>query len=208
MITAFVAVVILALVITLVVVIAKDRGPGPGEVAVAYELAWDRLDFESLYTLSGLELRDGLDRRGFITAKRGAYAQQRDLGGLVERVGIDQVADSRDAAVAIMSARGRRARSRARHRIPRQSASSTRDGSTATRSTCHAMSSVASGTASGGAPRFASATQREATPNVRSPATAATAHHRHPERSGSASDRRSAGSRDQLMASTAASPSQ
>jgi hypothetical protein len=100
-ITAVVAVVILALVITLVVVIAKDRGPGPGEVAVAYELAWDRLDFESLYTLSGLELRDGLDRRGFITAKRGAYAQQRDLGGLVGRVGIDQVANSPDAAVAI-----------------------------------------------------------------------------------------------------------
>jgi hypothetical protein len=93
--------VILALVITVVVVIAKDRGPGPGEVAVAYELAWDRLDFESLFTLSGLELRDGLDRRGFIAAKRTAYAQQHELGGLVERVGIDQVANSRDAAVAI-----------------------------------------------------------------------------------------------------------
>ena len=83
------------------VVIAKDRGPGPGEVAVAYELAWDRLDFESLYTLSGTELRDGLDRRGFIAAKRSAYAQQHQLGGLVERVGVDQVANSRDAAVAI-----------------------------------------------------------------------------------------------------------
>ena len=101
MITAVVGVVVLALVISVVVVIAKDRGPGPGEVAVAYELAWDRLDFESLYTLSGLELRDGLDRRGFVTAKRGAYAQQHDLGGLVERVGVDQVANSRDAAVAI-----------------------------------------------------------------------------------------------------------
>ena len=68
---------------------------------MAYELAWDRLDFESLYTLSGLELRDGLDRRGFIDAKRSAYAQQHDLGGLVERVGVDQVANSREAAVAI-----------------------------------------------------------------------------------------------------------
>jgi hypothetical protein len=100
-ITGIVGVVILALVITVVVVIAKDRGPGPGEVAVAYELAWDRLDFESLFTLSGLELRDGLDRRGFIAAKRSAYAQQHELGGLVERVGIDEVANSRDAAVAI-----------------------------------------------------------------------------------------------------------
>ncbi len=68
---------------------------------MAYELAWDRLDFESLFTLSGLELRDGLDRREFIAAKRSAYAQQHELGGLVERVGIDQLANSRDAAVAI-----------------------------------------------------------------------------------------------------------
>jgi hypothetical protein len=100
-ITAVVGIVVLALAITVVVVIAKDRGPGPGEVAVAYELAWDRLDFESLYTLSGSELRDGLDRRGFIAAKRSAYKQQHDLGGLVERVGVDQVANSREAAVAI-----------------------------------------------------------------------------------------------------------
>jgi hypothetical protein len=100
-ITAVVGIVVLALAITVVVVIAKDRGPGPGEVAVAYELAWDRLDFESLFTLSGTELRDGLDRRGFIAAKRSAYAQQHQLGGLVERVGVHQVANSRDAAVAI-----------------------------------------------------------------------------------------------------------
>lgn len=101
MITAVVGVIVLALALAVVVVIAKDRGPGPGEVAVAYELAWDRLDFESLYTLSGLELRDGLDRRAFIGAKRAAYQQRRDLGGLVERVGVDQVASRRDAAVAI-----------------------------------------------------------------------------------------------------------
>jgi hypothetical protein len=100
-ITAVVGITVLALMIAVVVVIAKDRGPGPAEVAVAYELAWDRLDFESLYTLSGSELRDGLDRRGFIAAKRSAYEQQRDLGGLVERVGVDQVTNNRDAAVAI-----------------------------------------------------------------------------------------------------------
>lgn len=101
MITAVVGILVLALAITVIVMIAKDRGPGPGEVAVAYEQAWDRLDFESLFTLSGVELRDGLDRRGFVTAKRAAYAQQHELGGLAERVGIDQVANSRDLAVAI-----------------------------------------------------------------------------------------------------------
>ena len=103
MIVAVVGVIVLALALAVVIVIAKDRGPGPGEVAVAYELAWDRLDFESLFTLSGTELRDGLDRRGFISAKRTAYAEQRALGGLVERVGIDQVASVGDAAVAITS---------------------------------------------------------------------------------------------------------
>jgi len=100
-ITVVVGIVVVALTIAVVVVIAKDRGPGPGEVAVAYELAWDHLDFESLFTLSGPELRDGLDRRGFIAAKRTAYAQQHELGGLVERVGVEQVASSRDLAAAI-----------------------------------------------------------------------------------------------------------
>jgi hypothetical protein len=100
-ITAVVGIVVLALALAVVVVIAKDRGPGPGDVAVAYELAWDRLDFESLFTLSGDELRDGLDRRAFIAAKRSAYQQQRALGGLVEQAGVDDVASTRDAAVAI-----------------------------------------------------------------------------------------------------------
>ena len=103
MIVAVVCTIILVLLIALVVAIARDRGPGPGDTAVAYEFAWDRLDFESLFTLSGAELRDGLDRRGFVAAKRSAYDQQPGLGGLVERVGIDQVVSVGDAAVAITS---------------------------------------------------------------------------------------------------------
>jgi hypothetical protein len=100
-IVAFVGILVLVLVVAVVVMVAKDRGPGPGEVAVAYELAWDRLDFESIYTLSGIELRDGLDRRGFVAAKRTAYERQHSLGGLVERAGVDDMANTRDAAVAI-----------------------------------------------------------------------------------------------------------
>jgi hypothetical protein len=100
-IAAVVGVIVVALAITVVVVIARDRGPSPGDTAVAYEVAWDRLDFESLYTLSGDELRDGLDRRAFIAAKRAAYARQTNLGGLAERVGIDDVASTRAAAVAL-----------------------------------------------------------------------------------------------------------
>ncbi len=92
-------VVVLGLGLAVVVAIARDKGPGPGDVAVAYELAWDHLDFESLFSLSAKELRDGLDRRGFVVAKKTAYEQQHALGGLVARVGIDELASTRDAAV-------------------------------------------------------------------------------------------------------------
>lgn len=98
---ALAVVVVVGLALSLVVAIARDQGPGPADVAVAYELAWDRLDFESIFTLSADELRDGLDRHGFIAAKRAAYEQQLALRGLVARVGIDEVVRSRDNAVVI-----------------------------------------------------------------------------------------------------------
>ncbi len=101
MIAAVVGVIVLGLALAVVIAIARDRGPGPADVAVSYELAWDRLDFESVFTLSGAELRDGLDRRGFVAAKKQAYERQHELGGLVARVGIDDQASSRDAAVVL-----------------------------------------------------------------------------------------------------------
>jgi hypothetical protein len=101
MVMAVVVAIVLGLALAVVVAIARDRGPGPGDVAVSYELAWDRLDFESLFTLSAAELRDGLDRHAFVAAKQTAWEQQHALRGLVARVGIDQVASTRDAAVVI-----------------------------------------------------------------------------------------------------------
>jgi hypothetical protein len=59
---------------------------------VSYEYAWDRLDFHALYSLSASELRDGLDRRHYVAAKRVAYAQRAELRGLVEQVVADDVA--------------------------------------------------------------------------------------------------------------------
>ena len=70
---AVVGAAILLLCVVLVVAVIRDPGPRPDEVALAYELAWDHLDFESLWTLSGTELHDGLDRTAFIAAKRAAY---------------------------------------------------------------------------------------------------------------------------------------
>lgn len=54
--------------------VGREPGPGPSDVAIAYERAWDELDFSLLYDLSGAELRDGLRRDQFIAAKRAAYA--------------------------------------------------------------------------------------------------------------------------------------
>jgi hypothetical protein len=54
--------------------VGREPGPGPSDVAIAYERAWDELDFDLLYDLSGAELRDGLRRDQFIAAKRKAYA--------------------------------------------------------------------------------------------------------------------------------------
>jgi hypothetical protein len=92
---------VIALCIALVIAIGHDNGPSPGDVAVSYELAWDRLDFEALWTLSAAELRDGLDHQDFVAAKRAAYEQQRALRGLVEHVAIDDVSvtSGRDAAL-------------------------------------------------------------------------------------------------------------
>jgi len=101
MILAVVGVIVLGLALAVVVAIARDKGPGPDDVAVSYELAWDHLDFESLFTLSAAELRDGLDRRAFVAAKKTAYEQQHGLGGLVARVGIDELASTRESAVVI-----------------------------------------------------------------------------------------------------------
>jgi hypothetical protein len=69
------ALVIVALLLLFMwISVGREPGPGPSDVAIAYERAWDELDFGLLYDLSGAELRDGLRRDQFIAAKRAAYA--------------------------------------------------------------------------------------------------------------------------------------
>lgn len=79
------------LILVLVVRFATEPGPTPEEVAVAYETAWDRLDFESVWELSAAELRDGRDRATFVTAKRAAFRGQPPLDRLMGHVGVDDV---------------------------------------------------------------------------------------------------------------------
>lgn len=99
MIFAVVIALVILLCFAVVFAIAKDRGPGPVEVAVAYEMAWDRFDFDVLWSLSGAELRDGLDRRDFVATKRAAYANQRSLSELGADVTIEDSATRGEAAV-------------------------------------------------------------------------------------------------------------
>ena len=87
---AIVGITVLALVIALVVIVALEPGPPPQDVAIAYEGAWDRLDFDSLWDLSGDELRDGLGRKAFVDAKRTAYAGHAALGHLAGDVVIEE----------------------------------------------------------------------------------------------------------------------
>ena len=91
MISIIVAVTVFSVVIATIVLFARDRGPQPGEIAIAYELAWDRLDFEALWVLAGDELRDGLDKKAYVAAKRAAYAGRSDLGHLAAHVDLEVV---------------------------------------------------------------------------------------------------------------------
>jgi hypothetical protein len=90
-ITAVVAGIVVLFALAFVVIFALDPGPPPGDVALAYEGAWDRLDFESLWSLSGDELRDGLGRAAFVRAKREAYAQRPELGNLAREVAMEEI---------------------------------------------------------------------------------------------------------------------
>lgn len=94
-----VGVVIVALCGALLVLLTLDPGPSAADVAIAYESAWDHLDFETLWTLAGDELRDGLDRKEFVEAKRAAYEHQPGLRGLAEEVHVDAVTEGRNFAV-------------------------------------------------------------------------------------------------------------
>jgi hypothetical protein len=68
----------------LVVLMASPCDPGPADVAVAYEQAWDRLDFATLWALSSPRLRDGRSKARFIRDKQDAYGTE---GGLRHLIG-------------------------------------------------------------------------------------------------------------------------
>jgi hypothetical protein len=97
--TAIIGIAIFVLLVALVVVVARDPGPPPEDVAIAYERAWDGLDFDALWALSGDELRDGMARKPFIAAKREAYAGQQDLRGLAAATSVERLETGQQVAV-------------------------------------------------------------------------------------------------------------
>jgi hypothetical protein len=91
--------IIVALVFVLWIAFGTEPGPGPADVAIAYETAWDRLDFDLLFTLSGEEMRDGLRREQFIRAKRAAYAGAGARGRIGARVEVEDLVSTDQTAV-------------------------------------------------------------------------------------------------------------
>jgi len=102
MIFAVVVVLVVALAIALVVAVAKNPGPSPTEIALGYEHAWDRLDFDVVYRLSGPELHDGLTKAEFVAAKRAAYSNGSGFGNLVTEA-IAEEATRREGSAAVMT---------------------------------------------------------------------------------------------------------
>ncbi len=88
------------LIMVMFVAVGKERGPLAADVALAYEGAWDRLDFDTLFDLSGPELRDGAKREGFIATKRAAYARV-DRRRLAARIEVENVVETPDTALVV-----------------------------------------------------------------------------------------------------------
>ena len=75
-----------------VIAVAQMTTQSPADTAVAYEHAWDRLDFSTLWSLSGPNLRDGRTKDQFVRDKLAAYqGESPGLAGLVRSVRPEQV---------------------------------------------------------------------------------------------------------------------
>jgi hypothetical protein len=88
------------LLVFLFVALAREQPPAPADVAIAYETAWDHLDFSMLFDLSGPELRDGMRRDAFIAAKRKAYGDH-DRSRIGARIEVDTAITGHDTALVV-----------------------------------------------------------------------------------------------------------
>jgi hypothetical protein len=89
------------LLLYLFIAIATEKPPAPADVAVAYEVAWDHLDFSMLFDLSGAELRDGMKRDAFIAAKKQAYGAHAHEGRLGARIEVETSVVGNETALVV-----------------------------------------------------------------------------------------------------------
>jgi len=94
---------IAALIGSMILIVAMEPGPSPSDLAIAYELAWDRLDFGTIWSLSDPSMRDGRNRREFVADKKTAYSHGLHPTNLVASAKVDELAVSGEVAVAITS---------------------------------------------------------------------------------------------------------
>jgi hypothetical protein len=94
-------VVIFGLLVFMWVSVGREPGPGAADVAIAYERAWDDLDFGLLYELSGEELRDGMRRDRFVAAKRTAYANTGARGRLDADIEVEATVAGNQTALVV-----------------------------------------------------------------------------------------------------------
>ena len=98
MIFVIVLILLVGIAAALVVAVAKNPGPNPTDIALGFEHAWDELDFDILYRMSGPELHEGLTKSDWVAAKRAAYADGAKLGRLVTETVAEEETRRGDAA--------------------------------------------------------------------------------------------------------------
>jgi hypothetical protein len=96
--------VVVVLLGVLFVAFARDPGPDPADVAIAYERAFDALDFSLLYDLSGDELRDGQRREAFVASRRAAHTGAA-VRGLASGIEVESVVQSHDTSIVVTRVR-------------------------------------------------------------------------------------------------------
>jgi hypothetical protein len=91
---------VVAIGIWMIVAVFVQRGPSPEETALAYEWAWDRLDFPMLWDLSAPTMREGRTRDEFVADKTAAYGDRgQEYTGLVDQVIVESIESGRLQAV-------------------------------------------------------------------------------------------------------------
>jgi hypothetical protein len=96
-----VSAILVALLFFMWIAIGKENGPSAADVAIAYERAWDDLDFRQLYDLSGEELRDGMRRDRFIATKRAAYEKAGRTTRMGARVEVENAVAGNQTALVV-----------------------------------------------------------------------------------------------------------